>query len=139
MSWSTAIEEGRIGIVDGLVEGESAILLSRRKWLVFGLVAREELRRLGNGMVTRHPDEMDSVADGRIDEGRHKAKDTCAGSNDDRVVCGRAARTGVGWRRVGGGRRAVGCNAFCVSRSQQNYQNITNTAAHGCTLFRSRR
>jgi hypothetical protein len=51
----SAVEEGRVSVIDNLVEHEALVLLARREGAVRGLVARGELRGLGDGVVVSTP------------------------------------------------------------------------------------
>ena len=118
----TAVEEGRVGIVDDLREDEALVLHARRESMIGSLVAKLELRRLGHGVVLGTPDELDGVTDGGVDGEGHVTEDTLGGGNDDGV--GRASAAGavvaavvgvgaVGRRgRVRRGGSAEGGNAF---------------------------
>jgi len=94
------VEEDRVGIVDDLLEGEILHLNARGEGRIRSLVARSELRALGNGVVVSAPDELDSVADGSVDGEGDVTKDTLSRSNPDDV-----GLAGPGWGSRGWGLR----------------------------------
>ena len=99
------VEEGGVGIVDDLLKDEVLQLDTRGEGGVGSLVARSELRTLGNGMVIGTPDEFDGIADGSVDGKRNVTEDTLGRSDPDDVSLAGGRVTG---RRVaGGGHRGV--------------------------------
>lgn len=85
MGGNTAIVEGGLGIIDDLAEDEGLVLLARRERSVERGIAQRELGRLGDGMRTRSPNELDGIANRGVGSERHVAKDTLGRSNDDSV------------------------------------------------------
>ena len=85
MSRGTAIEEGRVGIVDNLRERERLVLGAGSERGVGGLVTGSQLRRLGDGMVVGAPHEQDSVTDRGIDGEGNVTEDTLRRCNNDGV------------------------------------------------------
>ena len=120
-----AIEEDRVSIVDDLLKDEVLELNARGERRIGSLVARSELRALGDGVIVSTPDELDGITDGSVDGEGDVTKDTLGRSNPDDVglaglgggVLGRshsrgelglalldAVVEGVASRTVGGGR-----------------------------------
>ena len=90
------VEEGGVGIVDNLLEDEVLQLDTRGEGGVRGLVARSELRALGNGVVVSTPDELDGIADGSVDGEGNVTEDTLGRSDPDDV-----SLSGLGGRGIG--------------------------------------
>ena len=78
-----AVEEGGVGIVDNLLEDEVLQLDTRGEGSIGGLVARSELRALGNGVVVSTPDELDGIADGSVDGEGNVTENTLGRSDPD--------------------------------------------------------
>ena len=85
MVGNSAVEEGGVGIVDNLLEDEVLQLDTRGEGGIGGLVARSELRALGNGVVVGTPDELDGIADGSVDGEGNVTEDTLSRSDPDDV------------------------------------------------------
>lgn len=85
MSWGTAVEEGRVGVIDNLREREGLVLGAGSEGSVGGLVARSQLRRLGDGVVVGAPHEQDGVTDRGIDGERNVTENTLGRCDDDSV------------------------------------------------------
>ena len=107
MTRGTAVEEGRVGVVDDLVEGEALVLLAGGKRRVAGLVADLELRRLGDGVHVGVPLELDGITDGGIHCERNISENTLSRGDDDSVSY-TVSRRGVG---------AVSRSRWCVCSS----------------------
>lgn len=125
---STAVVEDGGGVVDGLLELEAHVLLAGSEGVVSGLVARKELRRLGDGVVVGPPHEVDGVTRGNGHHRRNEPLDTLSRRNDDSVglAARRARAVRAGGRRgsVHGGGSTVLSNAFYTSKYQlANYNN----------------
>jgi len=85
VSRGTAVVEGRVGVVDDLAESEALILLARSEGGGGSLVAREELRRLGDGVLVGAPHELDCIADGSVNGEGNIPEGALSGSNDNGV------------------------------------------------------
>ena len=80
-----AVEEGGVGIVDNLLEDEVLQLDTGGEGGIRGLVARSELRALGNGVVVSTPDELDGISNGSVDGEGDVTEDTLSRSDPDDV------------------------------------------------------
>ena len=119
MTGGAAVVEERVGVVDGLGEGEALVVLARgESGSVGGLVAGAELAGLRDGVVVPSPDPVEGVTDGRVHREGNVAENTLGRGDDDRVRC-----TSTGCVSSGGGRRSVGgrgstegSNAFYIEK-----------------------
>jgi hypothetical protein len=80
-----AVEEDRVGIIDDLLEDEVLQLNTRGEGRIEGLVARSELRALGDGVVVGAPDELDGITNGSVDGEGEVSEDTLGRGNPDNV------------------------------------------------------
>jgi len=79
------MEEDRVGVVDDLLKDEVLQLNARGEGNIGSLVARSELRALGDGVVVSAPDELDGIADGSVEGEGDVTEDTLSGSNPDNM------------------------------------------------------
>lgn len=139
MAWSVAEVEGGIGGVNNLgdcerfalsvlstaeyrtiLTDEVLVVLAGGEESITRLVARQELRALGDGVVVGTPHELDGVTDGRIQGEGNVTQDALSRGDDDGV--GGASADGA-LATAGGGRGSVlsrwgteGSNAFCCKK-----------------------
>lgn len=90
---NTTVIEGRVGVIDDLVENEGLILHARFEGLISGGIAKVELRRLGDGVRASSPNEANGITDGSIDGEWNITENTLSGSDDDGVGGARARVT----------------------------------------------
>ena len=116
MRRDVAVEVRRVGGVDNLREDEALVLDTRSERRVARLVAKLELRTLGDGVHVGVPHELDGITDRRVCREGHVAKDTLGRGDNDRVSYTIAFILGFrgGRGSVGGRRSAERGNAFYV-------------------------
>jgi hypothetical protein len=96
------VEEDRVGIVDDLLKDEVLQLNTRGEESIGSLVARSELRTLGDGVVVSTPDELDGITDGSVDSEGDITEDALGRSNPDDV-----GLAGLGGSVLGRSQRGV--------------------------------
>ena len=87
MTGCCAVEEDRVGIVNDLIESEALVMCARSKEARCSLVADLELRGLRDGVVVRHPDEMDGITNGSVHSEGNISENTLGRGNNN-CVCG---------------------------------------------------
>jgi len=83
VSWSAAIEESSVCVIDDLCKHEGFVVLARSKRSIRGLVANRQLGRLGDGVVVGTPHEHDTIANRGVDGKGYITKNTLRRCNND--------------------------------------------------------